>query len=173
MTTGPPPPIDARPNRRFPPNRILQLLLVAFAAIGFLTVALAAAGLYIQLAGIEDFSAATVVPVRPAAPVPEHLKQIGGAFESESDIVPIDRVDPLYPEVAASCGVQGWVVVGFDVNSEGAVSGAEVVESSPRGMFDAAAVDAISEWVYEPAKEGGKPIPRPDVKVLLRFQLDQ
>ena len=35
----------------------------------------------------------------------------------------------------------------------------EVIESTPRGVFDDAAVTAVRKWVYEPRKENGVAVP--------------
>ena len=35
----------------------------------------------------------------------------------------------------------------------------EVVESTPQGLFDDAALTAVRKWVYEPRKENGVAVP--------------
>jgi periplasmic protein TonB len=49
----------------------------------------------------------------------------------------------------------GFVVVRFNISNTGRVSDVEVVESSPSGIFDAAAQTAVRKWMYEPRKENG------------------
>ena len=45
-----------------------------------------------------------------------------------------------------------------------------VVESSPPGVFDRAAISAISGWRYRPAKYNGAPVEVP-VRTRIRFEL--
>jgi protein TonB len=49
----------------------------------------------------------------------------------------------------------GFVVVKFDIGENGRVSNVAVVESTPPGIFDDAALTAVRKWVYEPRKENG------------------
>ena len=49
----------------------------------------------------------------------------------------------------------GYVIVKFDIGDNGRVSNVEVVESTPPGVFDDAALTAVRKWVYEPRKENG------------------
>ena len=49
----------------------------------------------------------------------------------------------------------GFVIVKFDIGENGRVSNVAVVESTPAGVFDDAALTAVRKWVYEPRKENG------------------
>jgi protein TonB len=80
---------------------------------------------------------------RPAAPRPE----------SESTLTPIIKVVPQYPEAARVQRIEGRVEVNFTVNSSGAVESPTVTASSPAGVFDQAALAAISRWRYPPIAE--------------------
>jgi protein TonB len=61
----------------------------------------------------------------------------------------VSSVQPVYPRDALRDGVSGEVTVAFTVNPDGSVSGASVVTSNPRRVFDAAALDAIRKWKFE------------------------
>ena len=50
---------------------------------------------------------------------------------------------------------RGEVVLRFEIGENGKVGQIEVVDSTPRGVFDDAARDAVRKWVYEPRKENG------------------
>jgi protein TonB len=56
---------------------------------------------------------------------------------------------PVYPRDALRDGVAGEVTVAFTINADGSVSGASVVSSNPRRVFDSAALDAIRKWKFE------------------------
>jgi protein TonB len=61
----------------------------------------------------------------------------------------ISSVQPTYPRDALRDGVAGEVTVAFTVNADGSVSGASVVSSNPRRVFDNAALEAIRKWKFE------------------------
>jgi protein TonB len=73
--------------------------------------------------------------------------------DSGSALEPIIRVVPQYPEAARAQGIEGRVELNFTVNSSGAVEFPTVSASSPAGVFDQAALAAISRWRYPPAAE--------------------
>ena len=47
------------------------------------------------------------------------------------------------------------MIVKFDIGENGRVSNVAVIESTPAGVFDDAALTAVRKWVYEPRKENG------------------
>ncbi len=61
----------------------------------------------------------------------------------------ISSVQPTYPRDALRDGIAGEVTVSFTVNADGSVSGASVVSSNPRRVFDNAALEAIRKWKFE------------------------
>ena len=66
--------------------------------------------------------------------------------------------EPVYPAAARAQGVEGYVEVRYRVGADGTVSGLQVVNAEPAGVFDAAALAAVGSWRYEPAIVGGAPI---------------
>ena len=95
-----------------------------------------------------------------------------GAAASDSDVVPVVRVNPQYPIRAAERGIEGWVEVEFTITPSGTVKDAVVIASHPGRIFDREALRAISKWKYNPKIEDGKPVERRGVKVRLRFELE-
>ena len=72
---------------------------------------------------------------------------------------------PKYPAGAQRRGIEGWVSVQFKIDSTGHVDAPQVVEGSPPGVFDAAAIEAVSKWRYRaPAHEIS------DVQIKIRFK---
>lgn len=69
----------------------------------------------------------------------------------------VKRVPPSYPEQARDRGVQGTVLVRALVGTNGAVQ-ETWVSWTQRGL-DEAAVDAVRQWQFKPARLDGKPIP--------------
>jgi TonB family protein len=78
---------------------------------------------------------------------------------------------PIYPERAATAGTEGWVDVDFTVTVKGLAEDAHVVEASPRGVFDQAAMSAVRKARFEPAKAAdGTPLPI-TTRMRVRFAL--
>ena len=77
---------------------------------------------------------------------------------------------PQYPERALSQHVSGAVTLEFTVDVKGEPRDIHVVEATPPGMFDRAAINAIKHWRYAPAVVNGAPVEVP-VKTLVRFEL--
>jgi protein TonB len=91
---------------------------------------------------------------------------------SDSDVVPIVRVNPQYPLRASERGIEGWVEVEFTISKLGTVKEPRVLNSHPSSIFDRAALKAIKKWKYNPKIEDGEPMERPGVKVRLKFALN-
>jgi TonB family protein len=79
-------------------------------------------------------------------------------------------VAPEYPDRALSNRISGDVTVQYVVDKKGYTRDVHVIESKPKGMFDRAAMDAISQWRYRPAKYDGAPVEVP-VRTHIVFQL--
>ena len=95
------------------------------------------------------------------------------AAGSDTDIVPIVRVNPQYPLRAAERGVEGWVEVEFTISRTGTVKDPYVLNAKPQNIFNRSALRAIRKWKYNPKIEDGEPVERPGVKVRLRFALQR
>ncbi len=83
---------------------------------------------------------------------------------------PIARGSFKYPPTAKRNGVKGYVVLSVLVETDGSVNQVQVLESSPSGIFDAAALQGIRAWQFEPAKYKGD-IVRVWAKQKIRFDL--
>lgn len=65
---------------------------------------------------------------------------------------------PSYPESARRAGISGTTVVGMTVSTDGSVSSAWVESSSGNSTLDSAAVSAVYNWRFVPAKQNGTPV---------------
>jgi len=90
---------------------------------------------------------------------------------SDTDVVPIVRVNPQYPLRASERGIEGWVEVEFTISKLGTVKDPRVINSHPSSIFDRATLKAIRKWKYNPKIEDGEPVERPGIKVRLKFEL--
>lgn len=94
-----------------------------------------------------------------------------GAAVSDSDPVPVVRVNPQYPPRAAERGTEGWVELRFTISASGTVQDAEVTKSHPGHVFDRAALRAVRRWKYNPKIKDGNPVVRHGITVRLEFSL--
>jgi TonB family protein len=63
-------------------------------------------------------------------------------------LTPIVATEPVYPEAARNRAIEGSVTVQFQVNSYGGVDSPRVTAANPPGVFDMAALSAVSRWRY-------------------------
>ncbi len=81
--------------------------------------------------------------------------------------------DLVYPATAKAAGIEGYVVVRYDVTAAGAVANPRVVESVPAGTFDAAALASLSRWRFRPRVEDGQAVSAPNRVSTLRFRIGE
>jgi TonB family protein len=82
----------------------------------------------------------------------------------------LKSVQPVYPMKAINGKIEGWVDVEFTVTEAGKVNDVSVRTSSIPGVFEDAAVKAVSQWRYKPVLRDARPVPvRSQIRV--RFTL--
>jgi periplasmic protein TonB len=87
-----------------------------------------------------------------------------------SQLTLLKSVQPTYPMRAVNGKIEGWVDVEFTVAETGKVKDVSVRAASTPGVFDDAAVRAVSQWRYKPVLRDAKPVPvRSEIRV--RFSL--
>jgi protein TonB len=64
-------------------------------------------------------------------------------------LIPLSTARPQMPEWACKQGVRGWVEVVFTVMPNGRVSDVKLIDADPRGVFEAAAIESVSHWIYD------------------------
>ncbi|MGH8151851.1 MAG: energy transducer TonB [Rhodanobacteraceae bacterium] len=98
----------------------------------------------------QKAAAAKVAAAKAAPPPPP-------AGETRAAQV-VSAATPDYPVEAARNQTSGYAVVQFTVAADGAIEDAHIVQSSPRRVFDSAAVLAIRHSKFEPAMKDGQPV---------------
>lgn len=98
-----------------------------------------------------------------------------GSFNKpvDSDARPVVRVNPKYPIEAATKGIEGWVLLSFNINEIGAVTNVQVIDSKPKRTFDSAARKALKKWKYRAKVVNGKAITQENLTVQLDFTMAQ
>jgi TonB family protein len=70
----------------------------------------------------------------------------------------IEQHQPDYPEIAQRAEVEGHVTLHVVVGTDGSVEEVQVADSSPRRIFDGAALEAVKTWRYAPARINSRPV---------------
>jgi len=69
----------------------------------------------------------------------------------------ISRIQPEYPEIARKARIEGIVILEAVIEKDGNVGEIQILKSlSP--LLDQAAIRAVKQWKFEPAKINGKPV---------------
>jgi TonB family protein len=82
----------------------------------------------------------------------------------------VKSVQPAYPAKAELSKTQGWVELDFTVAENGEVKDIAVHGASTPGVFDGAAISALSQWRYKPMLRDGNPVPQ-RARIRMRFTL--
>ena len=81
----------------------------------------------------------------------------------------INKTNPAYPEKARRKRKQGTVTLGLTVTKDGSTTGVHVVNGVDKDI-DQAAIDAVSQWKFEPGTYQGNPVDV-ELAVLVNFRL--
>jgi periplasmic protein TonB len=92
--------------------------------------------------GSGDGSGAPQTPVRP-----------GGDLKPPTKL---RHVAPAYPELARRAGIEGVVVLECVIDPSGHVADVKVLRGHP--LLEAAAVDAVGQWLYASTRLNGLPV---------------
>jgi TonB family protein len=86
------------------------------------------------------------------------------------DLTLVKSVNPTYPKKAEFSKIQGWVELDFTVAENGVVKDVVVHAASSPGVFDDAAISALSQWRYKPVLRDSKPAAQ-RTRIRIRFAL--
>lgn len=91
---------------------------------------------------------------------------------SDRDAVPLVRIEPDYPMRARQRGIEGFVHLAFTISKSGTVKDVSVIASDPPGVFEKAAIAAVSRWKYNPKIVGGAAVERPNQQMWFPFNME-
>jgi protein TonB len=105
---------------------------------------------------------------------------LGGVLGGDGDAPIVDlpfsqakllkQVRPNYPAIAKKAGVSGVVIVEAIIAVDGKVMDVKVLRSVP--LLDQAAIDAVKQWEFEPAVQGGQAV-RMRLTVTVQFNIER
>jgi protein TonB len=81
-----------------------------------------------------------------------------GAAMFDGELIPLNCPDPRMPADAARAGLSGYVVILVDVGADGSFRNAKIIESQPKGLFDATVVMALQRCKFKPTIKDGMPV---------------
>jgi TonB family protein len=81
---------------------------------------------------------------------------VGPAWLGTQPPLKVFDVPPVMPEAALRANVRGIVVLAVTIAPDGTVTNARVLRSIP--LLDAAALEAVRQWRYEPSTVREKPL---------------
>jgi protein TonB len=120
----------------------------------------------------DDFGQ-TIARVRPPMMKVGGIDRGGGLqMGVDRDAIPLVRINPTYPPREESRGTEGWVLVQFTVTATGTVRDAVVLDAEPKSVFDAAALEAIGRWRYNPRVDRGVAVDRVGLQTVIRFKIE-
>ena len=77
-----------------------------------------------------------------------------------------------YPRRAQRNGIEGFVVLNFDIDETGGVVDLRVAESNPRLVFDKVATRYIKKWRFASPAIDGTPVYVGDISLRIPFRLE-
>ncbi|MCU0764116.1 MAG: energy transducer TonB [Hydrogenophaga sp.] len=108
-------------------------------------------------AAVAEVAPAPTPP--PAAPAPVAAEQTVPVIRPRSDAAHLSNPAPVYPAVSRRLGEQGRVLFDVYILPDGTVGEIKLKRSSGFARLDEAALEAVRQWRYVPAKRGDQPIP--------------
>jgi len=129
----------------------------------------------LRLASLAQPPALPAAPVEEPAPAMTAAATVSATPTSVPDVVPeslLQRahfVPPVYPPDALARGVSGTVDLEFTVAPSGDVTDIAIQAAEPPGVFEQAAVAALSHSRYRPVQRNGVAIAQ-RARIRLRFQ---
>jgi TonB family protein len=100
------------------------------------------------------------------------LDRTAKTINLHTPVKPLKTERPVYPRRAREQGWQGRVIVRLKILANGTVESGTVHQSSGHQLLDDNAINAASQWTFEPAKNGGFPVAT-TVNIPIQFDLVQ
>ena len=95
------------------------------------------------------------------------------ATRTNTEMYPLNNIQPRYPTVAAEAGIEGWAQVSFTVNADGTVadSSVSIVDAEPADVFNNSAIAAAKLFTFSPRIVDGQPVDVPNVQYVFRYYM--
>lgn len=104
--------------------------------------------------------------IQPQLPVPVPVIRIEG-------YMPLTSRMPVYPAAALQRGIEGEVLVRFDIDESGKIVSPQIIHAIPKRVFERAVLLALQESHYQPLRIDGQPVLLQGVLEKFTFQLSR
>jgi protein TonB len=103
-----------------------------------------------------DTGFGVVAPPPPPPPLPREVAPMRLHLGIAAPVKVVD-VAPKYPAIAQSAHIEGVVILEVVIDARGHVESVQVLRSIP--LLDQAAIDAVHQWRFTPARLNGDAVP--------------
>jgi TonB family protein len=136
----------------------LHAVVLGAMAGGSFTTSGARADLVVYLAFSPETAPAAQPPSAPAARSALPKRYLASS-EVDQRATPVDMAALVYPETPYRNRIAGKVRVRIYISEQGRVDKAEIVEATPKGHFEEAAIDVVQRTRFDPARKQGRAVP--------------
>ena len=102
-------------------------------------------------------------------------KVLEGYVGEDRTVIKVTKIfdaAPTYPRNAIRLGREGYVLIEFDVDTDGSVLDPYVLESEPTGVFERSAIKAVRKWLFSPPSYKDVSVKVNDVRAKVIFALN-
>ena len=100
----------------------------------------------------------TAAPPPPTPPAPQAVAAPAPVVQAREGANYLKNPRPGYPGLARREGWQGTTTLRVQVGENGRPRSVQVQRSSGHELLDGAAADAVKNWTFAPATQGGQPV---------------
>jgi TonB family protein len=129
-----------------------------------------AARSWLDEAGTIGFASPDMISLQHDLDAAVARQQFLANVAAAGDLTLVKSVTPVYPDKANLGKIQGWVELDFTVAETGEVKDVVVHAASPPGVFEGAAISALSQWRYKPVLRDATPQAQ-RARIRIRFAL--
>jgi len=83
----------------------------------------------------------------------------------------LSKTEPQFPDAAKRKNITGYVRLQITIDQSSAIKSIDVLEASPEGYFETAAMDAVKNWKFAAAYQNGNPV-EATIKRRIEFKLE-
>jgi protein TonB len=117
-----------------------------------------------QMGGVLGGILSSTSMTAPKIAAPQRVRLSQGVTEGNL----VNKVTPLYPDIAKRARIQGIVVLQAVISKQGTIENLRVVSGHP--MLTQAALDAVRQWRYRPYLLNGEPV-EVETQITVNFNL--
>jgi periplasmic protein TonB len=102
--------------------------------------------------------------------VPPNGELLTPSFNTE--LIPVAEAQPIYPRIAVTRNIEGYVIVEFTVTESGTTDAIQVLEAEPEDIFNKSAIKATTRSRYKPRIVDGKAVAVSGLRKKFTFDLE-